>query len=67
MSNSIFTVVRVVTPHPDWDTEGPDYEREVDHFSKREDADLAAKKLGSSIGDATHRAYRHYVRETKLK
>jgi hypothetical protein len=61
-SASSFTVMKVISSHPEWDEDDGDSEYEVAHFDNKADADEAAKSLGDDNGDATHRAYRHYVR-----
>jgi len=53
--------------HPDWDEDEGDTEYEIAHFDDKQDAEDAAKELGASNGDATHRAYRHYVRPAKAR
>lgn len=57
-----FAVMRVVSPHPDWDEQTGDSEHEIKRFDNKSDANDAVNKLGSSSGDATHRAYYHYVK-----
>jgi hypothetical protein len=54
--------MKVVSSHPDWEEDDGDDEYEVTHFANKAAATKAAKNLGGSNGDATHRAYRHYVR-----
>jgi len=61
-SASSFVVMKVISSHPEWDDDDGDSEYEVAHFDSKADADEAAKSLGADNGDATHRAYRHYVR-----
>lgn len=57
-----WTVMKVISPHPEWDDDDSDTHFEIAHFDIKQDAEDAAKELGASNGDATHRAYRHYVK-----
>ncbi len=61
-SASSFTVMKVISSHPEWDEDDGDDEYEVAHFTNKADADEAAKNLGGSNGGPCNRAYRHYVR-----
>jgi len=63
----LYRLLKIVSSHPDWDDSSGDFEREINIYADKEEAENEAKRLGGSCGDATHRAYYHCVRPIIVK
>jgi len=66
-NQQLYRLLRIVSSHPDWDDCSGDFEREIDVYTNEQEAKNEAKRLGSSCGDATHRAYYHCIRPLTVK
>lgn len=66
-NKQLHRLLKVVSPHPDWDENSGDSEYEIDVYEDKKEAEKQAQKLGRSYGDATHRAYYHCVRSLTVK